>query len=157
MRRDSLLYAGGFRNRWLLLSAAAGRRPPARIYYGATGSTDRSHPYTGQPSESIVLPDDPATLSTAFYDANKRTSRIGCNIPLISRGFSPLSFVDFDKGRYLAGMIAFYELGDERLAKDAFLDAYLSSAFRYLPFTEAQRVILATEKDQHIADAKRFI
>src|SRR5260363_300408 len=33
----------------------------------------------------------------------------------------------------------------------------LSSAFRYLPFTEAQRVILATEKDQHIADAKRFI
>src|SRR5260363_261045 len=50
-----------------------------------------------------------------------------------------------------------YELGDERLAKDAFLDAYLSSAFRYLPFTEAQRVILATEKDQHVADAKRFI
>src|SRR5260363_290273 len=99
MRRDSLLYAGGFLNRWLLLSAAAGRRPPARIYYGATGSTDRSHPYTGQPSESIVLPDDPATLSTAF----------------------------------------------------------LSSAFLYLPFTEAQRVILATEKDQHVADAKRFI
>src|SRR5260363_258560 len=29
--------------------------------------------------------------------------------------------------------------------------------FPYLPFTEAQRVILATEKDQHVADAKRFI
>ncbi len=68
-----------------------------------------------------------------------------------------MSFVDFDKGRYLAGMIAFYELGDECLAKDAFLDAYLSSAFRYLPFTETQRVALATEKDQHIADAKRFV
>lgn len=94
---------------------------------------------------------------TAFYDANKRTSRIGCNIPLISRGLTPMSFVDFDKGRYLAGIIAFYELRDERLAKDAFLDAYLSSAFRYLPFTEAQRVILATEKDQHVADAKHFI
>ncbi len=92
-----------------------------------------------------------------FYDANKRTARIGCNIPLIAHGLTPMSFVDFDKGHYLAGMIAFYELGDKRLAKDTFLDVYLSSAFRYLPFSEAQRVALANEKVKQIAAAKRFV
>jgi Fic family protein len=69
----------------------------------------------------------------AFYDVNKRTSRISCNIPLIRDGLSPLSFVALDKTSYLNGILAFYELGDEQLAKHAFLDAYLDSASRFLP------------------------
>lgn len=92
-----------------------------------------------------------------FYDANKRTSRISCNIPLIASGLSPLSFIDIEKRRYLEGLIAFYELGDERLAKAVFIDAYLASAFRYLPFREGARVALSVEKRHHIADARRYI
>ncbi|WP_158641729.1 Fic family protein [Candidatus Glomeribacter gigasporarum] len=131
-------------------------RPPGFITAQLDRLIEATHTLDSPVNQSFFLMTRLPYLQP-FYDANKRTSRIGCNIPLISRGLTPMSFVDFDKGRYLAGMIAFYELGDERLAKDAFLDAYLSSAFRYLPFTEAQRVILATEKDQHVADAKRFI
>lgn len=93
----------------------------------------------------------------AFYDANKRTSRISCNIPLIENGLSPLSFVDFEKRRYLEGMIAFYELGDERLAKNAYLDAYLASAFRYLPFGEDAKYALSAERDKHLAAARRYV
>lgn len=93
----------------------------------------------------------------AFYDANKRTSRISCNIPLVQAGLAPLSFVDFAKSRYIGGMLAFYELGDERLAKAAFLDAYIASAFRYLNFGESARFALAAARDQHVADAHRYV
>jgi Fic family protein len=93
----------------------------------------------------------------AFYDANKRTSRISCNIPLIKDGLAPLSFVDFEKRRYLEGLIAFYELGDERLAKNAWLDAYLASAFRYLPFGEEARFALSVQRDEQLAAARRYV
>jgi len=92
-----------------------------------------------------------------FYDVNKRTSRLSCNIPLLMNGLSPLSFVDFDKRRYLEGMIAFYELGDERLAKQAYLDAYLASAFRYLPFGEDAKFALSAQRDQHLVAARRYV
>jgi len=93
----------------------------------------------------------------AFYDANKRTSRISCNIPLLKHGLSPLSFVDFDKKRYLEGMIAFYELGDERLVKLAYLDACLASAFRYLQFGEEAKFALSVQRVQHLAAARRYV
>ena len=92
-----------------------------------------------------------------FYDANKRTSRISCNIPLLREGLSPLSFVDFEKSRYLAGLIAFYELGDERLAKNAYLHACLSSALRYIPFGEEARFALSVERDRHLTAACRYV
>src|SRR5260364_166015 len=157
MRRDSLLYAGGFRNRWLLLSAAAGRRPPARIYYGATGSTDRSHPYTGRPSESIVLPDDPATLSTAFflcqqaYVPNRMQysaglTRVNANVlcrlrqrPISGRDDRILRTRRRTPGkRCVSGCLFIFRFS-------------LSAVHR------GAKSHLATEKDQHIADAKRFI
>ncbi|WNV05841.1 Fic family protein [Candidatus Methylospira mobilis] len=92
-----------------------------------------------------------------FYDANKRTSRVSCNIPLIESGLSPISFVDFDKSQYLKGLIVFYELGDERLAKDAFLDAYISSAFRYLPLVDDARFALSADREKHLSAAKRYV
>lgn len=92
-----------------------------------------------------------------FYDVNKRTARICCNIPLVRQGLAPLSFVDFEKQRYLEGMVAFYELGDERLVKSAFLDAYLDSAFRYLPLSEPARLALATDRARHLAAAHRYV
>ena len=92
-----------------------------------------------------------------FYDANKRTARIACNIPLISHGLAPLSFVDFEKSRYMGGLIAFYELGDESLAKQAFLEAYLSSTLRYRPFGERDRIELVRHFEDHVRDAARYV
>lgn len=92
-----------------------------------------------------------------FYDANKRTSRICCNIPLVRDGLTPLSFVDFDKKRYLGGLIAFYELGDERLAKSSYLDAYLATAFRYQPLGEDAKFALSIKRDEQLAAARHYV
>ena len=94
----------------------------------------------------------------AFYNASKRTARISCNIPLIAHGLAPLSFIDFEKKRYLEGMITFNELGDERLAKSAYLDAYLASALRYLPPEQnAHPAPLATLDQRRLAAARRYV
>lgn len=65
-----------------------------------------------------------------FQDGNKRTSRAMCNVPLISAGLPPISFVDFTKRDYIVAMLAFYELGDARLAERCFIDAYKKSIQR---------------------------
>ncbi|HWZ48698.1 MAG TPA: Fic family protein [Herbaspirillum sp.] len=92
-----------------------------------------------------------------FYDVNKRTARISCNIPLITNGMSPMSFVDFDRAAYIKGMVAFYELGDERLIKTVYLDGYIGSALRYIPFGESDRVTLATNFEHYRAEIKQFV
>jgi len=92
-----------------------------------------------------------------FYDGNKRTSRIGCNMPLIRHALAPLSFVDCDKKKYMAGLLAFYELGDERLARNTWLDAYLASALRYLPLEEKARVALAMHPEKQVNHARRYV
>lgn len=65
-----------------------------------------------------------------FKDGNKRTSRALCNIPLLNAGLPPISFVDFGKRDYIVSMLAFYELGDVRMARRCFIDAYEKSARR---------------------------
>ena len=68
-----------------------------------------------------------------------------------------MSFVGFPKNRYFEGMKSFCLLGDERLAKSAFLEAYLLSAFRFLPFGEEEKVALFTERERHLAAACRYV
>ena len=65
-----------------------------------------------------------------FKDGNKRTSRAICNVPLIRAGLSPISFVDFGKQDYIVSLLAFYELGDTRLAERCFVEAYTKSIAR---------------------------
>lgn len=65
-----------------------------------------------------------------FKDGNKRTSRAMCNVPLVNAGLPPISFVDFAKQDYIVSLLAFYELGDTRLAESCFLQAYKKSAVR---------------------------
>lgn len=65
-----------------------------------------------------------------FQDGNKRTSRAICNVPLLQAGLPPISFVDFVKQEYIVSMLAFYELGDVRLAERCFITAYRKSAGR---------------------------
>lgn len=48
-----------------------------------------------------------------------------------------------DKSDYLAGMVSFYELKDERLMKDAFTQAYLATALKLLPaFNNERKLVL---------------
>ena len=65
-----------------------------------------------------------------FQDGNKRTSRAMCNVPLIRAKRPPISFVDFGKQDYIVSMLAFYELGDTKLAERCFVDAYGKSIAR---------------------------
>jgi len=65
-----------------------------------------------------------------FKDGNKRTSRAMCNVPLLQAKLPPISFVDFGKRDYIVSMLAFYELGDVRLAERCFAEAYSKSQAR---------------------------
>jgi Fic family protein len=65
-----------------------------------------------------------------FKDGNKRTSRAICNVPLIRAGLPPISFVDFGKQDYIVSLLAFYELGDTRLAERCLVEAYTKSIAR---------------------------
>ncbi len=65
-----------------------------------------------------------------FKDGNKRTSRAICNVPLLNAHLPPISFVDFGKRDYIVSLLAFYELGDTRLAQQCFAQAYVKSATR---------------------------
>jgi Fic family protein len=70
-----------------------------------------------------------------FQDGNKRTSRALCNVPLLQAGLPPISFVDFAKQDYIVSLLAFYELGDVRLAERCFVAAYKKSAARLVKKT----------------------
>jgi Fic/DOC family protein len=66
-----------------------------------------------------------------FVDANKRTSRLSSNIPLIRRNLVPLSFVDVPEQTYIDGLIGIYELNRAELLRDVYVWAYERSARKY--------------------------
>ena len=67
----------------------------------------------------------------AFDDVNKRTSRVASNIPLLKAGLAPMSFLPLDDDDYIDGMIGIYELNNVALLREAYIDAYLTSAEHY--------------------------
>ncbi len=67
----------------------------------------------------------------AFYDINKRTSRIASNIPLLKADLAPMSFLTMDDGAYIDGLIGIYELNNVSLLREVYIDAYLASAGNY--------------------------
>lgn len=67
----------------------------------------------------------------AFEDVNKRTSRLGCNIPFIKQNLCPLSFTDVPRDDYTAALLAIYEIHDIKPMLDLFAWAYLRSCKQY--------------------------
>jgi Fic family protein len=67
----------------------------------------------------------------AFDDINKRTSRIGSNIPLLKVDLAPMSYLTMDDSAYIDGLIGIYELNNVSLLRGAYIDAYLTSAENY--------------------------
>ncbi len=67
----------------------------------------------------------------AFDDINKRTSRIASNIPLLKADLAPLSYLTMDDSAHIEGLIGIYELNNVSLLREAYIDAYLTSAENY--------------------------
>ncbi|HEX6748645.1 MAG TPA: Fic family protein [Longimicrobium sp.] len=66
-----------------------------------------------------------------FADVNKRTSRLGANLPLIKANLCPLSFIDVPGHAYIEAMLAVYELTRVDLLRDVFVWAYERSCAQY--------------------------
>lgn len=66
----------------------------------------------------------------AFANGNKRTARLAANLPLLSHGLLPISFVDFNRAQYIQGMAAFYELNNIQIIENAFINGYVRSIIR---------------------------
>ncbi|HEX8906677.1 MAG TPA: Fic family protein [Longimicrobiaceae bacterium] len=66
-----------------------------------------------------------------FADVNKRTSRLGANLPLIKANLCPLSFIDVPEHAYVEAMLAIYELTRVDLLRDVFAWAYERSCAQY--------------------------
>ena len=73
----------------------------------------------------------------AFYDVNKRTSRLAANIPYIQRNLVPLAFQDINKDDYASSIIAVYELNDVNPLADLFTWSYLRTCEIYDATIEA--------------------
>jgi len=67
-----------------------------------------------------------------FMDINKRTSRIGANIPLIKNWLTPFSFLQIQDREYIDAVLAIYELHDTTLMRDLFVGNYLLNMKRYI-------------------------
>ena len=72
-----------------------------------------------------------------FIDVNKRTSRLGANLPLIKANLCPLSFVDVPEGAYVEGTLGVHELQRVELLRDVFVWAYERSCAQYAVVREA--------------------
>ena len=66
-----------------------------------------------------------------FTDVNKRTARLGANIPLIKNKLCPLSFIDVPGRDYIEGYLGVYELTQTSLLQDVFVWAYEQSCRQY--------------------------
>ncbi|MBS0620971.1 MAG: Fic family protein [Verrucomicrobia bacterium] len=66
-----------------------------------------------------------------FIDVNKRTARLGANIPLVQRNLVPLSFNDIEREDYISAIIAIYELQDIQPLLDLYVYSYLRTCAQY--------------------------
>ena len=74
-----------------------------------------------------------------FTDVNKRTARLGANIPLIKNRLCPLSFIDMSERDYIEGNLGVYELAQTSLLQDMYVWAYERSCQRYNQLKEKDR------------------
>jgi hypothetical protein len=72
-----------------------------------------------------------------FTDVNKRTSRLGANLPLIKANLCPLSFIDVPERAYIESTLAVYEERRIEPLRDLFAWAYERSCEQYRVTREA--------------------
>jgi Fic family protein len=67
-----------------------------------------------------------------FADANKRTSRLMANLPLLRANLCPLTFLDVPERAYTRAMLGVYEITRIELLRDLYVWAYERSTHEYL-------------------------
>ncbi len=67
-----------------------------------------------------------------FADANKRTSRLAANLPLIRSNLCPLTFLDVSEQAYSRATLGVYEMTRTELLRDLYVWAYERSTQEYL-------------------------
>jgi Fic family protein len=72
-----------------------------------------------------------------FEDGNKRTSRLGANLPLMLANCAPLSFIDVEQKDYALAMLGVYEKLDATLAAELFAWTYRRSIRKYQTVLES--------------------
>lgn len=72
-----------------------------------------------------------------FEDGNKRTSRLGANLPLMLSNCAPLSFLDVEPTDYVMAMLGVYERLDSTLAIELFAWTYRRSIPKYRTILES--------------------
>ena len=75
-----------------------------------------------------------------FEDGNKRTGRLACNVPLLSAGLPPMSFMSMDGAAYIAGLVVFYETGNPAVLADVVVETYTRIAPLYSSSAATRRV-----------------
>jgi len=75
-----------------------------------------------------------------FIDGNKRTGRLLSNIPLLTSGLPPISFIGVGRAAYGIGMTTWYELADTKYLGKAISEGYAITAPSYLVATTTKRV-----------------
>ena len=61
----------------------------------------------------------------AFADANKRTSRLCANVPLLQHNLVPLAFNAIEQDDYASAVVAVYELNEPRPLAELYVASYL--------------------------------
>jgi hypothetical protein len=96
-----------------------------------------------------------------FIDANKRTSRLAANIPMIRANLCPLSYVDVSEEAYTEGVLGVYEQKDVSLLRHVFIQAYERSCLQFKVLRQAMgdpdpiRLGYRTELRAMVVDAVR--
>lgn len=62
-----------------------------------------------------------------FEDGNKRSARVGCNIPLLKGGVVPMYWLDVTQRDYIDGILGVYERKTSRDSQKVFVDGYLDT------------------------------
>ena len=93
----------------------------------------------------------------AFTDANKRTSRLCANIPLLRHNLVPLAFNAIEQDDYANAMVAIYELNEPRPLAELCVASYLRTCAEYDATVEAAgfdavRVRYRQERREAIAE-----
>lgn len=93
-----------------------------------------------------------------FFDCNKRTARVACNIPLLKSHVMPMSWADIGHHDYTEAMMAAYEHQETSFIAAVFTEGYLRSTERFaLLDREAQPDAIAAEFRSEIRRAIRAI
>jgi Fic family protein len=87
--------------------------------------------YTRNPVEAAFFLWVNIAYLQPFVDGNKRTSRLGANMPLMLANCAPLSFLDVEQADYAYAMLGIYERLDVTLAVELFEWTYRRSIQKY--------------------------